>query len=311
MILDFNEIPRANSAGGLQDTFELFSRDFLEYIGFEILHHPDRGPDGKKDLIVKEDRIGIGGITTIKWLVSCKHYAHSKRSVSDTDEPDIIDRLRAHDCQGFIGVYSTLPQTTLNDKLHKFIPKIQFQIYDKERIEKELLEHPNGIKLARRYFPISIEKFINQNPKPKKIFKEIPAINCENCQSDLLINKNGIFVLLKETNDPITNELRFKNQEIKYAYFSCKGDCDNKLKSKYIEQGLLSSEWGIIDDLMIPTLFLNNIVAYINRLMEHTVSQEAHEQMKQLYINVFPHIIRELTHEEKERVSNLIQFDLF
>ena len=52
MILDFKEIPQANLGSGLQDTFELFARDFLSYLGYRIIQDPDRGADGKKDLIV-------------------------------------------------------------------------------------------------------------------------------------------------------------------------------------------------------------------------------------------------------------------
>jgi len=72
MILDFKEIPQANKGDGRQDTFELFSRDFFEILGYEIIQHPDRGADGKKDLIICESRVGISGVSQIKWLVSCK-----------------------------------------------------------------------------------------------------------------------------------------------------------------------------------------------------------------------------------------------
>ena len=59
MILDFKEIPQANKGGGLQDTFELFARDFLAYLGYRIVEDPDRGADGKRDLIVEEVVEGI------------------------------------------------------------------------------------------------------------------------------------------------------------------------------------------------------------------------------------------------------------
>ncbi len=71
--LDFKEIPQANLASGEQDTFELFARDFLETLGYEIISEPNRGADSGKDLIVLETRIGIGGKSFVKWLVSCKH----------------------------------------------------------------------------------------------------------------------------------------------------------------------------------------------------------------------------------------------
>ncbi len=311
MILDYTEIPQANLGGGLQDTFELFARDFLEDLGFEILQHPDRGADGKKDLIVGEVRKGVGGKTIIRWLVSCKHYAHSGKSVSDTDELDINDRVAAHKCQGFLGVYSTLPATSLNTKLHGYGDKIEHEIYDRERIEKELFKHPEGLKLARRYFPISIEKYITQTPKPVKIFNEATAINCEYCGKDLLTTKNGIFVVLSDQNEQKISRSGKKYNPEKYIYFSCKGECDLRLDAKYRAKGLWYTGWEDIDDLMIPTLFLKNIMAYLNQLSDMEFSKEAHEKMKDLYINVFPHIVRELTEEEKERVGSLMEFGIF
>lgn len=82
MLIDFKEIPKANEGSGLQDTFELFARDFLEDYGYLIVQEPDRGADGKKDIIVKESRKGIAGVTEKLWLVSCKHYIHSGKSVT-------------------------------------------------------------------------------------------------------------------------------------------------------------------------------------------------------------------------------------
>jgi len=41
-VIDFNEIPRANSGVGDQDTFELFARDFFEALGLEIISDPNR-----------------------------------------------------------------------------------------------------------------------------------------------------------------------------------------------------------------------------------------------------------------------------
>ncbi|MEG7414448.1 hypothetical protein V6E00_06255 [Serratia marcescens] len=50
-VLDFKEIPEAHKATGLQDTFELFSRDFLGFLGYKIISDPDRGADGGADII--------------------------------------------------------------------------------------------------------------------------------------------------------------------------------------------------------------------------------------------------------------------
>jgi len=157
MIIDFKEISPGNKGGENQDEFELFGRDFLEAIGYEIIRHPDRGPDGKKDMIVR----GKGnGKKKIDWLVSCKHNANSKtsKSVNDTDEPNIIERLTANNCQGFIGVYSTIQSSSLSNLLFGCKEKFQSEIYDHKRIEKLILENKNRHQLFWRYFTNSYEK---------------------------------------------------------------------------------------------------------------------------------------------------------
>lgn len=104
MVVDFKEIPQANVPNGEQDTFELFSRDFLEYLGFQIISNPDRGADGGNDLIVEETLNGVIGNEKRRFLVSCKHYAHNGKSVGTEDETNISDRVKQHGCDGFIGV---------------------------------------------------------------------------------------------------------------------------------------------------------------------------------------------------------------
>lgn len=174
--LDFKEIPQANLANGKQDTFELFSRDFLKNFGYEIISEPNRGRDGGKDLIVQETRIGIGGKTYIKWLVSCKHKAHSGQSVTAEDETRISDRLKAHGCNGFIGFYSTLPNSSLTDVLEGFKrsdTSFEFQIFDNGKIESELLENPIFLRIFARYFPSSFEEWTKKITigLPTKFFK--------------------------------------------------------------------------------------------------------------------------------------------
>lgn len=158
--LDFKEIPEAHKGSGLQDTFELFTRDFLMCCGYEIVEEPSRGADGGKDLIVVEKRTGIGGITTIKWLVSCKHKAHSGASVSPDDESNIRDRLDTHACNGFIGFYSTLQSSGLAVILNSLKGKVEVKIFDREKIEGKLLENKAGIDLAKRYFPKSMNQWL-------------------------------------------------------------------------------------------------------------------------------------------------------
>ncbi|HEX8266674.1 MAG TPA: restriction endonuclease [Pyrinomonadaceae bacterium] len=163
--IDFKEISQANLATGEQDSFEFFARDFLEILGYEIISPPSRGRDGGKDMIVSETRRGIGGITIYHWLVSCKHYAHSGKSVNSTKaEIKIETRVRRHNCDGFIGFYSTLAETGLIEDLEgikrgQSIGKLpfEFQIFDKEKIETNLLAFPEFQLLLKKYFPISYQ----------------------------------------------------------------------------------------------------------------------------------------------------------
>lgn len=157
MLLDFKEIPQANTGNGDQDTFELFSRDFLECAGYKIIEEPNRGPDGKKDMIVEEVLMGVDTSTSIRWLVSCKHYAHSGKAVSDSDEINITERLTQHNCGGFMGVYSTVPTSGLSDLLQG--ASYKHRTFDHEQIEKKIIElKEKGWILTQRYFPKSAKQ---------------------------------------------------------------------------------------------------------------------------------------------------------
>ncbi len=196
MIIDFKEIPVANKGGGGQDRFEQFACDLLERMGFEILQRPHRGADGKKDIIVSEIRSGIENKTNIKWLVSCKHYAHSGRSVNDQDEPDIGDRLSAHGCDGFLGFYSTIPASSLSNKLSACKNQFEYTIYDCTRIEKAVLSSRQRERLLHSYFPesaINAHHFISQEKQHRQA-EELTHLHLS--KEDILeITKTAIIIL--------------------------------------------------------------------------------------------------------------------
>lgn len=159
--IDFKEIPQGNIADGKQDTFELFAREFLETLGYEIISEPSRGSDGEKDLIVLETRVGVGGKTFIRWLVSCKHNAHSGKSVTPKEETNFLDRLKQHNCSGYIGFYSTLPSSKLSERLEGIRnndSSFEFQIFNNEMIETRMLSNPEFQILLKKYFPMSYEQ---------------------------------------------------------------------------------------------------------------------------------------------------------
>ena len=86
-------------------------------MGFSIEEGPDRGTDGGRDIIGVERRHGKLGASTVRWLISCKHKAHSGKAVKKGEEEDIIGRCRKFNATGFIGFYSTIAGSYITDEL--------------------------------------------------------------------------------------------------------------------------------------------------------------------------------------------------
>lgn len=307
MLLDFKEIPQANVGGGLQDTFELFTRDFLAYLGYRIVQDPDRGADGKKDLIVDEIVKGITSEYTIRWLVSCKHYAHSGAAVKDTDEINISERLKQHNCDGFMGVYSTLPATSLTGLLSS---QKNYQIFDREKIESKILSNIDGHRLAARYFPKSFKKYQIEHPEPATIFSNQEPLVCERCGKNLFLEtEHGNYVCLQlppfdEDGNWVEND-----KSIKKIYFCCKS-CDHYLSDKYRREGFWDAGWYDIDDLLIPTIWIKKLMAFLNTIQEgEGLDKDAFESMKHMFLTTFPYISRHLTEKEKKRVISLFEIE--
>jgi len=164
-------------------------------MGYEVVRGPSRGADGGKDLIIEEVRKGISRNTKIRWLVSCKHFIHSGKAVGVNDESDISDRISQHKCAGFLGVYSTLPSTSLEERLQQ--QPFESQLLTPEQIEKYVLDNPQGVKLAERFFPESIKHWSRENPKPAELFSDEIDVYCESCGRNLIDEEaNGIYVIL-------------------------------------------------------------------------------------------------------------------
>jgi len=141
-----NKVGKSNSV----DDFELFAQEFfLTVKKMTIFKSVSNGPDDGIDLGVESASDGT------RWLVSCKHYAHSDQPVSR--EESIIERVRDWDCDGFIAFYTTAPSTTVDSRLSGAEKhKIKVIRYTKEAIEHELLNSAHGTALAARYFPTSM-----------------------------------------------------------------------------------------------------------------------------------------------------------
>jgi len=303
-VLDFKEIPEAHIATGLQDTFELFARDFLLFIGYKIITDPDRGADGGVDLIVEEVRSGVGGETTIRWLVSCKHKAHSGKSVSANDDANIRDRVEANDCNGFIGFYSTLASSGLSGNLEGMKSKIEYQVFDKEKIESKILHSAKGLEIAERYFPNSLDAWKTNNPQPARIFTNKPSLKCKVCKKELFDQEdNGVVTLWEKMRKDYKNEPK----QLEYVFWTCRGRCDDVLSAHIHKQrDDVIDGWEDISDVMMPTIYIKWIMSIMNQLQDGDIySDEAFDSIKSFLLGTFPYIARHLTDKEKERIDSL------
>lgn len=311
--LDFKEIPEAHKGSGEQDTFEQFCSDFFQGLGYQVTTPPGRGADGGKDMILTEVRKGISGTTQIRWLVSCKHKAHSGASVGVNDE-QIKDSMEAYKCTGFIGFYSTLASSALIEKVER-MANIDSQFFSSENIEKELLK--NNLFLAKRYFPVSFKIWSEENPESAKVLINDDPFSCHSCGKELgkdnlkFINlpeekveidglvvsrvEDGGFGIVHTWHKEVETEAR-EVTKIRNVYVCCNGYCSRTLVKHYHTDDYLLS-WVKLDQYFSPALYLKQCVSFCNRLNDpkFEFSKEAFNQQKALLIKSFPYVARKPT----------------
>ena len=304
-LIDFKEIPKANEADGKQDSFELFAREFFAALGFYVAEDPDRGQDGGRDLVIVETRTGILGDTEIRWLVSCKHKIHSGAAVNVSDEEDILDRIQVHKCGGFIGFYSTVISSPLSRKFDSIKDKYEIQIFDREKIERILLENEAANKLILRFFPNSFEEL--EMKSPTNLLAEYHPLRCKVCgrdllQRDVLDTYNGIMVLVQDT------QYRRENGKNKYVdvYCVCKGSCDRKMEAA-AWSGKYITGWNDISDLVIPVEFLKFVIAIMNRLRAEAdiYTEEAFNNLKEIIISLAQIVMKRQSERDIRRSKAL------
>jgi len=284
-----------------EDTFEFFARDFLQAIGLKIVEGPGRGADGGRDLLVKE--IVTGRITSSDklWLLSAKHRAHSNKSVSDVDEKDPIGRVRKFKAQGFMAFYSTIPSSGLDNTLSRIKSEIEVYVWDAGRIENALISDPRLKNVFRQYLPESYKKTLSK--KPSNVFGEVEPLECDTCHKNILFSDSALvaFVEKIEGDKTIICDL----------YSACKGDCDRFLTSKLDRKYITA--WGDISDLRIPVVFMNFVIATLNRIWSKNYIYEgmAYEKNKVFILKMSQAVMRETNEEMWDRIRTLKKIPSF
>lgn len=299
-MIDFKEIPDG-------DIWEEFCRDYLSALGLVVEVPPGRGPDGGKDLLVKEQLRGTLATRSFTWLVSCKHYATSGKSVGLDDEVNIMDRLHQHRADGFIGFYSTVPSASLVTRLKELRDqqKIQaFELYSGSRIEAGF--HDAGLSgVLLQYLPTSHTALRPIHP----LLGQYQALECDICGNDLLKasvgeekSGNVIFATrVREDGDP-------DGDVVESVHFVCKGDCDKMMERRI---GSLIGGWDDIADYCNPLLYLRHLTGYTNqtRKRPNSYSDAAHDRMIHFFITVSQRTLRQTHNEDRAELNRTIQLE--
>ncbi|XBQ15475.1 MAG: restriction endonuclease [Oceanicaulis sp.] len=299
MILDFKEIPSPTAKEHSNDEFEEFAQEVLAALGYSIERGVSRGADGGKDLIVVEARGGVSGVTRIKWLVSCKHFAHSNRAVGVAHEADIRERVEQHGCDGFIGFYSSNPSSSLEERLDAL--KIPTQILAPAQIERICLSDAKSQFVAQRYFPRSYASWARENPEPAKIFHEKFNLECEVCRNDLLNERSaGIYVVYVKYDDDTGKS---HNRAV---HFVCKGRCDRVMEQRDLRKGEIDG-WEDIPDLKNPTIWMRKMFGVQNALRDgETWEDDAYVKFRTFMCGMAQFALRSPTTAERQEVESLL-----
>jgi len=146
-MINFSELP----SDGI--SFEQLIREILIRSSFEV-HWTGVGPDGGRDLVVTETANGQLAPFKRKWLVSCKHYANSGRSVCLDDITDITDVCEAAGATGFLLACSTQPSSSVVKRFEEIESRgrIVIRYWDSVEIERRL-NTPATLPLIHLFFP--------------------------------------------------------------------------------------------------------------------------------------------------------------
>ena len=284
-MIDYKEITSGES-------WEMFCRDYLAAHRLVVEIPPSRGADSGRDLLVKEQLKGTLVSRPFTWLVSCKHYAGSGKSVGTNDETNITDRLAQHKANGFIGFYSTVASSALVTRLKELRDQgmiEQFEIYDGARIESGF--HDVGLSgVLLQHLPESHTSLRPIHP----LLGEYLPLNCDVCNKDLLkeSTRNGkLGVIVFATKEEVVHSV----------HFACKGSCDQKLSGRLLHQGFADC-WDDIDDYCNPLIFFRRITGYMSEIRNNprAYSNDAHARMVDLYLAVSQRTLRQTSVEDRE-----------
>lgn len=138
---------------------EALVRHLGEVLGLSV-EWGGRGADDGKDLIFTKTQAGLFGEEKFRWLVQCKDYSSSGRSVSESDVGAVLEKIHQHKANGYLLVTTTAVSTGLKKMLDALDVRnngpTRTCVWDGAELRKLLTQ--KAASLLEIYFPISVVK---------------------------------------------------------------------------------------------------------------------------------------------------------
>ena len=142
--------------------------------------------------------------------------------------------------------------------------------------------------------------------KPAQVFSNQQTLLCQECENDLLAPEpEGIIVAWLKQN-PTSGRTHYER-----IYWCCKGDCDDRLRSPMMNSGYID-QWKDIPEVAIPLVYAKWLMSIMNQLQSgDTYSPHDFEAIKRFLLSVYPHIARNTTINETNRIDSLSDIPSF
>jgi hypothetical protein len=146
-MLDFRELSKDGT------DLERLTREIFVNEGYEV-HWTGKGADGGRDLIVIERVKGPLSDFERKWLVQCKHKAHSGQSIGKSEADSLITDSERIKATGYLMVCTTALSSGLIQAYKEISDnrELKIQYWDEVRLEDRLLK-PCNFHLINQFFP--------------------------------------------------------------------------------------------------------------------------------------------------------------
>lgn len=160
------------------EEFELLCEKLIEALGFEIVSRPARGPGQGKDIVaVREIEDEFDGKLKQKFLIECKHFAKSDKSVQESDTKSIIDRMVRNQCDHYLLITSTIASVTVRDQIEAINNNhVKYTIDNKDIHLRAVSWYKDDLDEKLKEHPEVWEKYTGQKLLPKKSLKALTLL---------------------------------------------------------------------------------------------------------------------------------------